>query len=326
MKWTIPVFTRPFRKANLSTVPLARKRSPAAVKSMEARILHLAEHTTRMPFVDAIRNICSSSGVRCVVIPGINGTAQARVSTLGFIDRGMRFPAWREWLTGGEVGCLRSHAEAWADNAGNPVLILEDDMEIVPESLHILDALTRPVASADAPPTILTLTWLTPRCMPKMKLQHDSSPSPYVHRPTFGYGTGAYWCNARALVELRAHCPGTQGHPLLPVDEYLPILARAHPDGNAPWLRTWSAKKDLHQVNLLTLIPAIAKYGQNASTTHAHMVAPWLGCIASSPRLMGFWRTATKSLRCYVVVACLLGCVLLVGTAAWARSTFQQRR
>ena len=122
----------------------------------------------------------------------------------------------------------------------------------------------------------------------------------------------------RALVELRAHCPGTQGHPLLPVDEYLPILARAHPDGNAPWLRTWSAKD--HHMDLLTLVPAIAKYGQNESTTHAHMVAPWLGCVASSPRLMGYWRTAGKSLRYSAFVICLVACVLLlVGTTVWAR-------
>ena len=256
---------------------------------MEARILHLIKHSNRMHFVDAMRDQCSRSNVACAVLPGIDGTAQSRVSTLGFIDRGMQFPVWREFLTGGEVGCLRSHAAAWADNAGQPVLVLEDDMVLDPQALAILNEVTRPVASSESHPTIITLTWLTPRSMPKMQFLQDDA---HVHRPTFGYGTGAYWCNAQALHALRAHCPGTKGHPLLPVDEYLPILANMHPDGRTPWLRSW-ALESISDVQLFTLVPGLATYGQNESTTHVHAVAPWLGYICTCPRLMGYWRMAT---------------------------------
>ena len=277
---------------------------------MEARILHLAKHANRMPFVDAIRDHCSRSNVPCIVLPGIDGTAQSRVSTLGFIDRGMLFPAWREWLTGGEVGCLRSHAAAWGDSAGKPVLVLEDDMVLEPETLAILDEVTRLISSADSPATIITLTWLTPRSMPKMKLQQNDA---HVHRPTFGYGTGAYWCNARALAALRADCPGTQGHPLLPVDEYLPILAGMHPDRHTPWLRSWD-QDNISNVQLFTLVPSLATYGQNESTTHAHAVAPWLGYICTSPRLVGYWRMATSQGRGVLSFAFVLGLGLV---ATW---------
>ena len=151
---------------------------------------------------------------------------------------------WNRPLTLGEIGCAISHLSCWrrASRLGSgPVLILEDDIELVPDiDRALVDGLRRLHAVDPGWHLAYLGRWaLDPAA--------DTPVGNGLVRPAYSYCTFAYLLSEAGLAEL---LESGFDQDLLPVDELLPALYMPHPrkdvrDRYPPRLRAYAFEPPL---------------------------------------------------------------------------------
>jgi GR25 family glycosyltransferase involved in LPS biosynthesis len=128
-------------------------------------IIHLDARSERLGAVLALKDALTEWSHRCTVLAAVDGTRWPRRRVPAFCDLGAQTPRTREYLRGGEQGCLASHRKAWAMalEEGRASLILEDDVRLLPGARELLAGDALDVALGGRGPALLHLVRVIPR-------------------------------------------------------------------------------------------------------------------------------------------------------------------
>lgn len=103
---------------------------------MDVLVINLARSADRRAFMEA--DLCRLA-VGHEFFPAIDGATVDRASFPHY-DRSRCQRRFGTWLTDGEFGCFASHYRAWQEcvRRGVPIAVLEDDVELSCDFLHVL--------------------------------------------------------------------------------------------------------------------------------------------------------------------------------------------
>ncbi len=106
-------------------------------------VIHLPRAEARRPLAEALVAGC---GVPARLLQAVDGAALPEAEVARVYRPGLHRPAYPFALRRGEIGCLLSHRAAWAallESEAGAAVVLEDDMEIVPDLFAEALALAR---------------------------------------------------------------------------------------------------------------------------------------------------------------------------------------
>jgi len=163
---------------------------------------------------------------RATRVPAVDGRVETVESILPYwADREWRDPNWNRRLTQGEIGCILSHIEVWKKvvKLNEPVIILEDDIDIVEEDYNLL-----------VETQLLEHDFVY---LGKRPVEDSIEPieiNETLETPGFCYWTCGYAINP-AVAE--AYLNYFKDNPLIPADEIVPMAIgkQRNPSLQAKW-------------------------------------------------------------------------------------------
>ncbi|GMR42514.1 hypothetical protein PMAYCL1PPCAC_12709 [Pristionchus mayeri] len=232
------------------SIPQSRSvRAPLPLKKKfgfeKIMVINLRRRPERRKIMEGI---CDVIGIECEFVEATDGRSLPSSYPLtqleSFLD-----PSSKRKMTNGEVGCFLSHYRIWesvvADGLSR-VLVMEDDARLVDGAFKMMGEMMEDMMKER---TQWGLVYMGRKRTPE-HIKKDVWVSGVRHLSTVGY---SYWTVGYAL-SLEGAKSLLSGNPLermLPVDEYLPIMANVHP--NEEWMNAFENRS----LRMFTIHPLV---------------------------------------------------------------------
>jgi hypothetical protein len=205
-------------------------------------VLHLPSRHDRLANVDQLCASAGAAGVHLRVFPGHDGRACRVRRVRAFLDYSAHNGEWRNFLRGGEQGCLSSFLAIFA-SPGEAVIIVEDDAVLPVATFQTLVSALR--AHADKP-----FVFIPRRAIPqgwpdkwglvdKERSQEHDGPTGWLgicDAPNYSNVCIALTRAARPLMRKWVSQVRARGLHLMPADDLLSAACGHHPvTQTEPW-------------------------------------------------------------------------------------------
>lgn len=222
--------------------PLPQKKKFGFDKILVINLLRRPERRRTM------EAICDVIGIDCEFVDATDGRSLPSSYPVTQLDSFLD-PSTKRKMTNGEVGCFLSHYRIWermVSSGLSRVMVVEDDARLVDGAFQMVAEMMEDLVKE-------RIDWGLIYMGRKRTAQHikqDMWVSGVRHLSTVGY---SYWTVGYAL-SLEGAKTLLNGKPLermVPVDEYLPIMANVHP--NHQWMNSFENRS----LRMFTMHPLV---------------------------------------------------------------------
>ncbi|GMT19323.1 hypothetical protein PFISCL1PPCAC_10620, partial [Pristionchus fissidentatus] len=238
-----------------SSIPLPQSRSVRAPRPQKKKfgfekiyVINLRRRPERRAIM---QTICDVIALECEFLDATDGRSLPSSYTVTQLDSFID-PSTKRKMTNGEVGCFLSHYRIWEEVSSlglSRVLVLEDDARIIDGAFKMINEMMEDIVKTR---TNWGLIYMG-RKRTKEHIKSDMWVEGIRHLSTVGY---SYWTVGYAL-SLEGAKTLLGGNPLermVPVDEYLPIMADVHP--NEEWKQAFKSRSlSMFSIHPLVIYP-----------------------------------------------------------------------